>query len=132
MNDIWDILGIEPTEDKKAIRRAFAAQSKLHHPEEEPEYFAALNQAYKAALEYGAGAEKIAFPADASTADRTYEAKKGSRSAPFRPDSKAEIWKAGDEEKGREPLWGNEQQETEDDRTVHGKQQETEDGRTVH
>ena len=32
------MLGIEPTDDKKAIRRAFAAQSRLHHPEEEPEY----------------------------------------------------------------------------------------------
>lgn len=58
MSDIWSMLGIEPTDDKKAIRRAFAAQSRLHHPEEEPEYFAALNQAYKAALDYGAGGEK--------------------------------------------------------------------------
>lgn len=52
------MLGIEPTDDKKAIRRAFAAQSRFHHPEEEPEYFAALNQAYKEALDYGAGGEK--------------------------------------------------------------------------
>lgn len=46
---IWAMLGIEPTTDKKAIRRAYAAQSKLHHPEEEPEYFAALNEAYRIA-----------------------------------------------------------------------------------
>ncbi len=58
MNDVWSLLGIEPTDDKKAIRRAFAAQSRLHHPEEEPEYFAALNQAYKAAMDRGASAEK--------------------------------------------------------------------------
>lgn len=57
MNDIWGLLEIDPTDDKKAIRKAFAAQSKLHHPEEEPEYFAALNQAYKAALDHGAKAE---------------------------------------------------------------------------
>ncbi len=55
MKDIWRILGTEPTNDKKQIRKAFAAQSRLHHPEEEPEYFAELNQAYKAALEYAAG-----------------------------------------------------------------------------
>ncbi|HBA50930.1 MAG TPA: hypothetical protein DCZ91_24665 [Lachnospiraceae bacterium] len=55
MNDIWNMLGIEKSSDKKVIRRAFAAQSKLHHPEEEPEYFAALNQAYKEALAYAAG-----------------------------------------------------------------------------
>ena len=58
MSDIWSLLGIAPTDDRKAIRKAFAAQSKLHHPEEEPEYFTALNQAYKAALDYGAGAGK--------------------------------------------------------------------------
>ena len=50
MNKIWEYLGIEPTKDKKEIRKAFAAQSRLHHPEEEPEYFAQLNQAYKEAL----------------------------------------------------------------------------------
>ncbi len=53
MNDIWELLGIEPTDDKKIIRRAYAEQSRLHHPEEEPEYFTALNQAYKAALDHG-------------------------------------------------------------------------------
>ena len=70
MNDIWSILKIEPTDDKKAIRKAFAAQSKLHHPEEEPEYFAALNQAYKAALDYDAGAEKTADSTGKSASDR--------------------------------------------------------------
>ncbi|MDE7352905.1 MAG: J domain-containing protein [Acetatifactor sp.] len=58
MNDIWSLLGIDPTDDKKAIRKAFAAQSRLHHPEEEPEYFAALNQAYKTALDYGMRTEQ--------------------------------------------------------------------------
>ena len=70
MNDIWSMLKIEPTDDKKAIRKAFAAQSKLHHPEEEPEYFAALNQAYKAALDYDAGAEKTADSTSKSASDR--------------------------------------------------------------
>ena len=70
MNDVWSILKIEPTDDKKAIRKAFAAQSKLHHPEEEPAYFAALNQAYKAALDYAAGAEKTADSMDKSVSDR--------------------------------------------------------------
>ena len=58
MNDIWSLLGIDPTDDKKALRKAFAAQSRLHHPEEEPEYFAALNQAYKTALDYGMRTEQ--------------------------------------------------------------------------
>lgn len=70
MNDIWSLLGIEPTDDKKAIRKAFAAQSKLHHPEEEPEYFAALNQAYKEALNNGAKAGKSAFPVSPAPDER--------------------------------------------------------------
>ena len=70
MNDVWSILKIEPTDDKKAIRKAYAAQSKLHHPEEEPEYFATLNQAYKAALDYAAGAEKTADSTGKSASDR--------------------------------------------------------------
>ena len=50
-SDIWGLLGISPTGDRKAIRSAYAAQSRLHHPEEEPEYFVELNQAYKQALD---------------------------------------------------------------------------------
>lgn len=50
-SDIWGLLGISPTADKKAIRSAYAAQSRLHHPEEEPEYFAELNRAYRQALD---------------------------------------------------------------------------------
>ena len=49
-SDVWSLLGIEPTDDRKAIRSAYAAQSRLHHPEEEPEYFVELNQAYRQAL----------------------------------------------------------------------------------
>ena len=49
-SEIWGLLGIAPTTDKKAIRSAYAAQSRLHHPEEEPEYFVRLTQAYRQAL----------------------------------------------------------------------------------
>lgn len=55
---IWELLGIPQTEDKKAIRRAYAAQARLHHPEEEPELFAALNAAYQEALT-GAGRKNV-------------------------------------------------------------------------
>ncbi len=47
----WEILGIEPTYDTRAIKRAYAAQSKLHHPETDPEGFQALYGAYQWALE---------------------------------------------------------------------------------
>ena len=47
----WEILGIEPTDDITAIRNAFAAQSKLHHPEDDPEGFQHIRQAYRHAME---------------------------------------------------------------------------------
>ncbi len=51
MNTIWEILEIEPTLDKKEIRRAYAALSRKYHVEEFPEEFARIQQAYHAALE---------------------------------------------------------------------------------
>lgn len=50
--NIWKILGIEPTTDKKAIRKAYAAKTKVIHPEEKPEEFRQLHEAYQAALGY--------------------------------------------------------------------------------
>lgn len=35
----WEILGIEPTSDKKTIKRAYAKLLKQYHPEENPEKF---------------------------------------------------------------------------------------------
>lgn len=48
--DIWKILQMEPTEDKKAIRRAYARLSKSCHPEDAPEEFQVLYNAYQKAL----------------------------------------------------------------------------------
>ena len=50
MNSIWTILGLEPTEDISAIKRAYAEKARLCHPEEDPEGFLQLRQAYQAAL----------------------------------------------------------------------------------
>lgn len=50
--NIWEILAIEPTTDKKAIRRAYAAKTRVIHPEEKPEEFKQLHAAYQAALKY--------------------------------------------------------------------------------
>lgn len=56
--NIWEILHIEPTTDKKAIRRAYAAGTKVIHPEEKPEEFKQLHAAYQAALKYAEFAAK--------------------------------------------------------------------------
>lgn len=48
--NIWEILGIEPTDEIRLIRRAFAEKSRECHPEEEPEKFRVLQEAYRAAM----------------------------------------------------------------------------------
>ena len=47
----WQVLGLAgPTSDKKAIKRAYAQQVKLYHPEDHPEEFQALQAAYQESL----------------------------------------------------------------------------------
>ncbi len=48
----WELLGISPTKDIRAIKRAYAEKLRLHHPEDDPEGFQNLHEAYRAALEY--------------------------------------------------------------------------------
>lgn len=50
MNKIWEILNIEPTNDKAAIKRAYALLARKYNPEEEPGKFQELHEAYKQAL----------------------------------------------------------------------------------
>lgn len=50
--DIWEILEIQPVKDPKAVKRAYAKKCRTCHPEEAPEEFDRLHQAYEAALAY--------------------------------------------------------------------------------
>lgn len=50
MNKIWEILNIEPTKDKAAIKRAYALLARQYNPEDEPEKYQELHEAYKQAL----------------------------------------------------------------------------------
>ena len=49
-NNIWEILGLESGATKKEIKRQYAKLSKECHPEEKPEEFARLHQAYQTAM----------------------------------------------------------------------------------
>lgn len=46
----WSILGIQPTNNLKDIKRAYAKQSKVYHPEDDPENFQRLQKAYQETL----------------------------------------------------------------------------------
>ncbi len=48
--DIFAILETEPTEDKKEIKKAYAKLVKKYHPEEYPEKWKEIHDAYEAAL----------------------------------------------------------------------------------
>lgn len=47
----WMILGIGPTDDKKAITAAYRAKLKVTNPEDKPEEFKALRSAYEEAMQ---------------------------------------------------------------------------------
>ncbi len=49
---IWEILGIGPTREKRVIRHAYARKCRECHPEDHPEEFQLLHQAYEQALIY--------------------------------------------------------------------------------
>lgn len=52
MADFWSVLGLEPVQDVSAIKRAYARKARECHPEEDPESFLRLREAYQAALDY--------------------------------------------------------------------------------
>ena len=50
--NIWETLGIEPTTDVKLIRRRYAELVRLYHPEDQPEIYQEIVEAYQEALTY--------------------------------------------------------------------------------
>lgn len=46
----WEILGIEPTHDIKVIRKRYSELVKLYHPEDQPEIYQQIVEAYQSAL----------------------------------------------------------------------------------
>lgn len=48
----WTILQIEPTKDLKIIKHAYAVLTKQYHPEDDPEKFEEIQEAYQRAVAY--------------------------------------------------------------------------------
>lgn len=49
---MWNILEIEATSDLSTIKKAYARKLKVHHPEEDPQGFQSLKEAYDNAVRY--------------------------------------------------------------------------------
>lgn len=58
----WNILGIDPTDNIKEIKKAYASKAKEYHPEECPEEFERLHSSYKEALAFAKAARKSSAP----------------------------------------------------------------------
>lgn len=50
--DIWKILGIKRTSDKSEVKKAYRIKLKITHPEDNPQEFMELREAYENALQY--------------------------------------------------------------------------------
>ncbi|MNH98973.1 DnaJ domain protein [compost metagenome] len=50
--DIWTILGIESTKDTSAIKKAYAKLLKVYHPEDDPQGYQKLREAYELAMKW--------------------------------------------------------------------------------
>lgn len=61
MSDFWEILEIGPTTDISVIKRAYAVLAKKYHPEQYPEEFLNLRNAYEAAMDYAASGNGTFF-----------------------------------------------------------------------
>lgn len=57
----WETLGIEPTSDKKTIKRAYAKLLKQYHPEENPEKFKQIQAAYQQCLHSDQEIESVSY-----------------------------------------------------------------------
>lgn len=66
----WEILGIEPTDDQDIIRNAYRQKLPLYHPENDPQGFQNLRQAYEQARK---GIQPAFSPVSALTASSSQE-----------------------------------------------------------
>ncbi|MDK8180502.1 hypothetical protein [Paenibacillus sp. UMB4589-SE434] len=56
----WKMLDINPTDDKAVIKKAYAKQLRIYHPEDNPEEYQRLREAYDAAMKQAGKPEHFA------------------------------------------------------------------------
>ncbi|KEQ22806.1 J domain-containing protein [Paenibacillus tyrfis] len=81
--NIWELLGISPTLEVSAIKRAYATKLKLYHPEDDPDGFQRLREAYEQALNEAKYLKETQQPV---RSDFT-EPESDPHDQPFRPDA---------------------------------------------
>ena len=73
--DVWDVLQLKEGATKKEIRRQYAKLSRACHPEEEPEKFAELQNAYQKALELCESSASPLFVDEEPVAEKLFDKK---------------------------------------------------------
>ena len=69
----WEVLGIEPTSDKKEIKKAYARLLKQYHPEENPEEFKQIQEAYQQCLHHDQEIESVSYKQEERTENMEVE-----------------------------------------------------------
>jgi uncharacterized protein len=113
----WEVLGLEPTSDLRAIKKAYALRLKSTHPEDDPQGFQELRDAYEMALvwagfEEGEAPEPVATenpPADSASVYAQFDTgPEGQQGAPEEVERLMEQVRrlnADDEKRGNEGAW---------------------------
>lgn len=68
---IWETLDIEPTSDVSTIKKAYAAKLKIHHPEDDPEGYQLLREAYDWAVKNAKLMAKASKQAKTNSEEKT-------------------------------------------------------------